>query len=133
MKKATPEEYFGKELLKVFKAIDDGVFGYTNELKSLIDSIRHQNDFYLVGYDFASFVEAQEKVTLFISYNYAIIYVFCRLMSCTKILVNGIENQSLLRQAVINFPVIEPSVNMLRKFGNKMMHLIKFNNHFSFT
>ncbi len=62
MKKVTTEEYFGADLLRVFKAIDEGMFGYTDELKSLLDSIRLQNDFYLVGHDFAGFVEAQDKV-----------------------------------------------------------------------
>ena len=62
MKKATAEEYFGADLHRVFKAIDGGMFGYTEELKSLLDTIRLQNDFYLIGHDFAAYVEAQTKV-----------------------------------------------------------------------
>lgn len=61
MKRLSTEEYFGKDLLRVFQAIDEGMFGYKDELRGLIDSIRYHNDFYLLGHDFPMFVEAQEK------------------------------------------------------------------------
>lgn len=69
MKKASNEEYFGKDLLRVFKAIDEGMFGYTDELKSLLDTIRLQNDFYLIGHDFAAYCEAQAKVIMIMGEN----------------------------------------------------------------
>eukprot|EP00331_Platyophrya_macrostoma_P011548 CAMPEP_0176425582 /NCGR_PEP_ID=MMETSP0127-20121128/11467_1 /TAXON_ID=938130 /ORGANISM="Platyophrya macrostoma, Strain WH" /LENGTH=883 /DNA_ID=CAMNT_0017806755 /DNA_START=34 /DNA_END=2685 /DNA_ORIENTATION=+ len=62
MKHLKPEEYFGPELGRVFQAIDDGMFGFKDELKSLLDTIRFNNDFYLIGHDFGMFVEAQDKV-----------------------------------------------------------------------
>ena len=45
-------EYFGPELLEVFNAIENGVFGSKEELKGLIDTIRLKNDYYLIGADF---------------------------------------------------------------------------------
>ena len=62
MRSTNPEEYYGKALKRVFDAITDGMFGNKEELTYLIDSIRYNNDFYLVCEDFASYCQAQEKV-----------------------------------------------------------------------
>ena len=48
--------------MKVFAAVDDGMFGKALELKLVIDSIRHNNDKYLVCQDFISYCDAQQRV-----------------------------------------------------------------------
>ena len=62
MLKTPPNEYLGPDLLKVFEAIELGMFGTDPELPLLLDSIRKNNDTYLVGHDFKSYCRAQEKV-----------------------------------------------------------------------
>lgn len=59
--------HFGKinlpeSLSKVFKAIDDNVFGDANEFKPLLDSIRYHSDYYLVSDDFESYLKAQQAI-----------------------------------------------------------------------
>lgn len=56
------EKYFPASLKKVFKAVDEGMFGDRGELSSCLDAIRHNNDYYLVGYDFQSYIDAQAQV-----------------------------------------------------------------------
>ena len=65
MREADTNQYIGEPLLKVFKAIESGLFGYAEELSSLVDSVRHKNDFYLVCNDFYTYLQAQERVLAF--------------------------------------------------------------------
>jgi len=58
MRSLPSDEYIGDKLLKVFKAVDDGMFGHNKELKEIIDTIRYQNDVYLVCHDFYSYLDA---------------------------------------------------------------------------
>lgn len=58
MRKTKPDEYFSKNLKAVLSAIEEGVFGKNDDLVHLIDTIRHNNDYYLVGADFESYCEA---------------------------------------------------------------------------
>lgn len=62
MRNTPPAEYIGKELLNVFNAISEGMFGNKEDMNALLDSIRLQNDFYLVCHDFYSYAQAQQKV-----------------------------------------------------------------------
>ena len=62
MRNSHSNDYIGEPLLKVFNAIYNGMFGDSDELKQLIDTIRYNNDNYLVCHDFYSYCEAQEKV-----------------------------------------------------------------------
>lgn len=62
MKTTSSDEYVGKELKRVFDSISNGTFGNREELVSMIDSIRHRNDFYLVCHDFYSYLDAQKQV-----------------------------------------------------------------------
>jgi len=64
MRNVAPEEYYGPALKRVFNAITDGMFGNTEELTQLINTVRYNNDFYLVCADFASYCEAQERVLI---------------------------------------------------------------------
>lgn len=57
-----PQEYLGKELSEIFDAIGRGDFGDAEYLEPLLDTIRHRNDYYIVGHDFSSYVECQKKV-----------------------------------------------------------------------
>lgn len=51
-----------KKLLQVFKAIEDGTFGNHDMFRALISSIRDSGDYYLVGDDFDTYLEAQNRV-----------------------------------------------------------------------
>jgi len=62
MRTSEPKEYVGEALEKVFNAITEGTFGFKDEFKALLDTIRDKNDHYLVCHDFYSYVEAQKKV-----------------------------------------------------------------------
>ncbi|GMF02040.1 unnamed protein product [[Candida] boidinii] len=49
-------------LKQVFDSIYSGTFGDANEYSSLIDSIQHHGDYYLVSDDFESYLEAQRTI-----------------------------------------------------------------------
>lgn len=51
-----------ESLQQVFGAIESGQFGNPDEYKTLIDSIRHHGDYYLVSDDFDLFLEAHKKL-----------------------------------------------------------------------
>lgn len=56
----TPREnYVCQELKNVFQSIEEGRFGSKEVLLELLDTIRYNNDQYLVCEDFLSYVEAQ--------------------------------------------------------------------------
>mmetsp|Transcript_11767 Transcript_11767/g.47517 ORF Transcript_11767/g.47517 Transcript_11767/m.47517 type:complete len:927 (-) Transcript_11767:43-2823(-) len=42
--------------------ISEGVFGPAEQFKGIVDSVSHGNDYYLVSYDFESYLEAQRLV-----------------------------------------------------------------------
>lgn len=44
---------------RVVRMVRDGYFGFSDYFKSLCDTIEGGGDFYLLGYDFASYLEAQ--------------------------------------------------------------------------
>lgn len=52
MKKTNPQEYFGKDLWQVLNSICEGTFGSKEELTQLVNTIKSNNDYYLVGADF---------------------------------------------------------------------------------
>jgi len=56
------EQYFPEELRDVFKEIRNGLLGDPEEFRDLLNSICNKNDHYLVGRDFTSYIEAQERV-----------------------------------------------------------------------
>lgn len=58
MRNTNPSEYFPPELLRVFAEIDNGRFGHNQDLKWIIDSLRHKNDNYLTGLDFKDYIRA---------------------------------------------------------------------------
>lgn len=57
-----PEKYIPPSLQKVIQAIREGKFGERDILMSLISTITNNNDTYLVGADFESYISIQEKV-----------------------------------------------------------------------
>ncbi|KAL4563246.1 hypothetical protein LXL04_027286 [Taraxacum kok-saghyz] len=48
------------QFARVVRMVKDGYFGYKDYFKSLCDSIENGKDFYLLGSDFTSYLEAQE-------------------------------------------------------------------------
>lgn len=64
MHNTPPEQYICPELKAVFKAIEEGRFGSKEVLLELIDTIRNNNDQYLVCEDFPSYIAAQRRVNL---------------------------------------------------------------------
>jgi starch phosphorylase len=59
MHNTPPQNYICQELKTVFSNIEEGRFGSKEILLELIDSIRHNNDQYLVCEDFPSYMQAQ--------------------------------------------------------------------------
>ncbi|XP_027159815.1 glycogen phosphorylase 1-like isoform X2 [Coffea eugenioides] len=47
------------QFLRVVRMVRDGYFGFKDYFKSLCDTLEDGKDFYLLGYDFASYLEAQ--------------------------------------------------------------------------
>lgn len=47
------------QFLRVVRMVRDGYFGFKDYFKSLCDTLEEGKDFYLLGYDFASYLEAQ--------------------------------------------------------------------------
>lgn len=47
------------QFARVVRMVRDGYFGFKDYFKSLCDTVENGNDFYLVGADFASYLEAQ--------------------------------------------------------------------------
>lgn len=43
----------------ICRMVRDGYFGFKDYFKSLCDTLEDGKDFYLLGYDFASYLEAQ--------------------------------------------------------------------------
>jgi starch phosphorylase len=56
------EEYFSEDLKDVFKEIRNGLLGDPEEFRDLLNSVCNKNDYYLLGRDFTSYVEAQQRV-----------------------------------------------------------------------
>lgn len=59
------DDYFPAELKEVFSEIDKGLLGAPGDFKPLLDSIKNCNDYYLIGADFTSYKEAQDKADRF--------------------------------------------------------------------
>ena len=62
MRNMNADEYVGGPLAEVLNAVQDGMFGWKEELSQLMDTVRHNNDFYLVCHDFYHYVETQARV-----------------------------------------------------------------------
>eukprot|EP01017_Pseudomicrothorax_dubius_P016537 TRINITY_DN1876_c0_g1_i6.p1 TRINITY_DN1876_c0_g1~~TRINITY_DN1876_c0_g1_i6.p1 ORF type:complete len:867 (+),score=250.05 TRINITY_DN1876_c0_g1_i6:61-2661(+) len=62
MRETDPNEYAGPILNRIFRAIEDNVFGAREDLVPLIDTIRNRNDYYLVCHDFEDYLRAQDEV-----------------------------------------------------------------------
>ena len=62
MYETKPEDYLPESLKEVIEVILNGTFGSVDELKGVVDSFRFNNDFYLLSYDFDSYIAAQTKV-----------------------------------------------------------------------
>jgi starch phosphorylase len=58
MYETSPEDYLPSELKEVIDAITSGMFGSKDELTQLVNTIRNRNDYYLVGADFRSYLDA---------------------------------------------------------------------------
>lgn len=50
------------DLNKVFKAIEDGMFGQPNDFLAMISAVRDHGDYYLVSDDFHSYIETHEVI-----------------------------------------------------------------------
>jgi glucan phosphorylase len=57
-----PEKYLPAPLQRVFQAIREGKFGERALLLELISTISSNNDHYLIGADFESYIECQNQV-----------------------------------------------------------------------
>lgn len=57
MRNTEPIDYIGKPLWDVLDAIKSGLFGSTDDLIPLVESITHRNDVYLVAHDFYDYAE----------------------------------------------------------------------------
>lgn len=44
---------------QVYSCIEAGVFGPASDFRSILDSLQHGNDFYLLAHDFPSYLEVQ--------------------------------------------------------------------------
>lgn len=58
MRNSNPDDYLGKPLKEILDAIAGGLFGAQEELTHLVNTIRWNNDHYLVSQDFYSYIEA---------------------------------------------------------------------------
>lgn len=54
-----PEKYFPSSLQRIFQAIREGKFGEKEVLLALTATITNNNDWYLIGADFESYVKCQ--------------------------------------------------------------------------
>lgn len=61
MRRTGYNNYFPEELKEVFRELDSGLLGDPNVFRELLDTIKHNNDKYLIGADFSSYRQAQEK------------------------------------------------------------------------
>ncbi|EAR95326.2 glycogen/starch/alpha-glucan phosphorylase (macronuclear) [Tetrahymena thermophila SB210] len=62
MRNSNYRDYFGPRLTEVCDAISSDLFGYKYDLDALLDTIRNKNDYYILGADFESYCEAQQRV-----------------------------------------------------------------------
>ena len=62
MSMTAPEKYLPASLQSVIQAIREGTFGEREILMSLISTIMNNNDWYLIGADFESYIACQQKV-----------------------------------------------------------------------
>ncbi|KAL4464877.1 hypothetical protein ABPG74_011438 [Tetrahymena malaccensis] len=62
MRNSNYRDYFGPRLTEVCDAISNDLFGYKYDLEALLDTIRNKNDYYILGADFESYCEAQQRV-----------------------------------------------------------------------
>lgn len=62
MRNSNYRDHLGPRLCEVADAISSDLFGYKYELDALLDTIRNKNDFYILGSDFESYCEAQQRV-----------------------------------------------------------------------
>lgn len=58
----SPDQYLPQPLKEVIGAIRNGIFGDLSEGHQLIDTFCNNNDYYLLGADFLSYIEAQNRV-----------------------------------------------------------------------
>lgn len=62
MRNSSFDDYSSPSLKRVVVALESGKFGHPHQHVQLLDTIRHQNDHYLVAEDFEDYIKAQEKV-----------------------------------------------------------------------
>lgn len=52
------DHYACDELKAIVKQLESGKFGHPEQHRDILNTIRNQNDHYLVGHDFKSYIEA---------------------------------------------------------------------------
>lgn len=104
---SAPENYIPSSLQKVIQTIREGKFGERDVLMSLISTITNNNDVYLVGADFESYIEIQSKVNIRV----------CRLMKHIKTNKDGLRCRLEMQFVQESSVVIALSANMLKTFG----------------
>ena len=62
MYQSSPDQYMPQPLKEVLGAIRNGIFGDLSEGHQLINTFCNNNDYYLLGADFLSYIEAQNRV-----------------------------------------------------------------------
>lgn len=60
MSVTAPEKYLPQSLQKVIQSIREGQFGERTYLMSLVSTITNNNDWYLLGADFESYIQCQK-------------------------------------------------------------------------
>ena len=107
MSVSAPEKYLPPSLQRVIQTIREGKFGERDVLMSLISTISNNNDVYLVGADFESYVDIQCKV----------IGGLCRLTRHTRTSRNGRRCRSGTPYDRGSSAAIAPSRSMLTTSG----------------
>lgn len=106
--------------------VREGYFGFKDYFKSLCDAVEGSDDFYLLGHDFASYLEAQVCFQFFFLKNFpkvefCMIYkgVICRPRQTKHLWIkrNGWGWVFLALPGLGDSAVIEQSRNMLRRRG----------------
>lgn len=59
-----PEKYLPASLQKVIQSIREGKFSERNLLMDLVSTFTNNNDWYLIGADFESYIKCQNEVLL---------------------------------------------------------------------
>ena len=110
-----PEKYLPASLQKVIQSIREGKFSERNLLMDLVSTFTNNNDWYLIGADFESYIKCQNEVLLF--------FIF-RWTNVTETSTDGLECRYLMPLGQESSPAIAVSRSTPLKFG--IWNLVKY-------